>query len=298
MKAFKSCSFTVRGIDPAKHTVTAIVSTGSIDRDREKILPSAFQARLGEYKRNPVLCWGHPLSAMCEAPGPDKIIGRATSVEVTDEGLLCTFQYAVKENPTAALCYRLVQGGYLSAYSIGALAHGAIDRNSPEEIKAQLSPDDRTDLEEGRVKKVYTDMELVEVSHVFVGSNRDALVSAALDGDEEALAMLAKSGDVNSNDLLHRGALLLRKMTSDVSRVLSEMAELRKMLVQRAEEPENPEEPPDETQEEAPEVCPMCGQPMEPKAQEEPPDEDAEQKALDEIIGDPEMGSMLLALVS
>lgn len=228
MKNFHSFGFTAKTWDDENYTVEAIVSTASPDRDGEVILPSAFAARLDEYKRNPILAWGHPLSAMCDSPGPDKIIGRADAIEIREEGLWCKFRYAVGENETAALCWRMMRGGFLNAFSIGAMGVDYVDSNSPPEKRATLPLDMREALASGEIRRVWTEMELVEVSHVFVGSNRDALVSAALAGDDQAVELLAKSS--NQGDIMHRAAVLVRSIKADQLKMLDRLDAIQKRL--------------------------------------------------------------------
>lgn len=228
MKTVKSCGFTVKSLDEENYTVEAIVSTASVDRDGEVILPSAFEARLAEYKRNPILCWGHPLSAMCESPGPENIIGRADAIEVREEGLWCKFRYAVEENDKAALCWRMMKNGFLNAFSIGAIGMGYVDSRSEPEERASLPLDLRERLANGEVRRVWRDMELVEISHVFVGSNRDALISAALEGDLAAAKILKSSEMVP--EWLHRGAVLLRSLKADNQALKATLDQILKRL--------------------------------------------------------------------
>lgn len=238
MKTLKSCGFVIKTIDEKNYTVEALVSTASADRHGEIILPSAFTKHLDQYRRNPIMAWGHPLNAMCDTPGPEKIIGRADKIEVRDEGLWCQFRYAVEENETAALCWRMMKGGFLSAFSIGAMCMDSVDKNSPSEKRSALPLELQQKLVSGEVRKIYTEVELVEVSHVFVGANRDALVSAAMEGDEEAVQMLAKTGE--GGDIMHRAAILVRSIKMDNQTI---KADNQKILAQLAEVIKRLEEP-------------------------------------------------------
>jgi len=172
----KTFEATIKGINVDDYTVDVEVSDGSIDRDEEIILPSAYVARLGSYLANPILCWSHPLCS--EEPEPEDCIGKALSVSVTGNALACKFQYAVEENEKAALIWRLVSGGYLKAFSIGALVYDYVSFwDAPEDIAA-LGGAAGEALRTGQVWRVITDCELVEISQVLVGSNRNALIRA------------------------------------------------------------------------------------------------------------------------
>lgn len=179
----------IRAIDEASYTVEVIVSDASIDRHEEIILPSAYLARIAHYLANPILCWGHPLSK--EEADPEDCIGKALAVEVRPEGLWCKFQYAVDANDRAALIWRLVSGGYLKAYSIGGIVHDCVCAWDGEEDLIKLPPAAREALAAGLCWCVITDIELIEVSQVFVGSCRSALLKAIREG---AISMKSLKG--------------------------------------------------------------------------------------------------------
>lgn len=170
------------------YTIPAMVSTASVDSYGEIILPSAFTRDLERYLSNPVLCWGHPLSAMCETPGPESLLGRAESVRVRTEkdgndrgGLDCVFRYAVNENPDALLCYNLVKGGYLKAYSIGAYCMEWVTVEDKGSEAFELLPEfARLALLMGEANCIHTRMQLIEISQVLVGACPEALVAEGL----------------------------------------------------------------------------------------------------------------------
>lgn len=167
----------IKSIDEENHTVEVCVSDASLDRHEEIISLSAWAKRLKSYLENPILCWGHPLSPYKNA-GPEDLIGKALWVEVRADGLWCKFQYAVKENPRAALIWALVSGGYLKAFSIGAIVWACVYCWDDDEAMANLTAAEREALKSGACWCVITDAELLEVSQVFVGSNRSALARA------------------------------------------------------------------------------------------------------------------------
>lgn len=177
----KAVEVNVRSADLVNHTIDADVSSESIDRDGEIILLSSWQKRLAGYMANPLLCWMHPLGSW-GARQPEDILGRALVAEVQPTSLFCRFQYAVDINPKARMCFDLIAGGYLRSYSIGAIPHGPVYSDYPE-VYLNLLPDAaRAALKSGEAWCVHTDMELLEVSNVFVGSNREGLARACRDG--------------------------------------------------------------------------------------------------------------------
>lgn len=177
----KAVEVNVKSVDANNFTVDADVSDESIDREGEIILLSSWEKRMANYLANPLLCWMHPVGSWT-ARQPEDILGKALMVEVQPKSLFCRFQYAVRENPKAEMCFNLIAGDYLRSYSIGAIAHGPVFSDYPE-VYLNLLPDAaRAALKAGDAWCVHTDMELLEVSNVFVGSNRDALARACRDG--------------------------------------------------------------------------------------------------------------------
>lgn len=186
----------IESIDAERFTVRALVSTGDLVRDHAIVLPSAWQRRIQFYQENPVLLWCHPWSDDASDKAPWVVIGKAIEIEVQPDGLYCTFQYAVNENPQAKLVFDLVSGGYLRAFSVGFYPYRSIKRFSSESEKAALPEYARAALESGECTEVFTDVELWEISQVWIGSDRRALAQAVRDGRvDDELAARAFRGD-------------------------------------------------------------------------------------------------------
>lgn len=179
----RSAVFTaeIRAMDEGSKTVSAMVSTVSADRHGSIILPSAW--RLEQYRKNPVVLWGHSWDG-----GPEVAIGTCPTLEAVDgKGLQAELQYAVEANPNAALVWKLMQAGVLRAYSPGFYVHDWIDQIDlqDERMKDKVAalPDyARNALLMGQVWEVITDAELLELSNVLIGSNPDALAEAVQSG--------------------------------------------------------------------------------------------------------------------
>lgn len=180
-KITRTCEAAIKSINPEDYTIEVCVSDASIDRHEEIISLKAWTKRLKHYLENPIFCWGHPLSKWDGAP-PEDCIGKALWVEVREDGLWCKFEYAATKNPRAKLIWDLVAGGYLKAFSIGAIVWACVYFWDPEEEWGDLTAAEREALKSGAVYCVVTDAELIEVSQVFVGSNRTALARAFKDG--------------------------------------------------------------------------------------------------------------------
>lgn len=163
-------------IDIEAGTVRAFVSSNQVDSHRSIVLQSGMD--MTQYRRNPILCWGHPLSSLCEEPGPERLIGKAVHIDRGDDLTRMKFQFARQENPTAKLAFDLFAGGFLRMFSIGARIIEEVTAKSDDDLLEALPDFALAALLEGRADVVYTKSELIEVSAVFAGSNRLAMVAS------------------------------------------------------------------------------------------------------------------------
>jgi HK97 family phage prohead protease len=147
----------VKSIDVDKKQIEVVVSTGSIDRDKEIILPEAFSKRLKVYKAHPVLLSSHSYNNLLSQ------IGKAVAIKSKDNELIAKFEYFVGEgNPEADWAFKLAEKG-IAAFSIGFIGHDA-DFKTYEEYQ------------KNGIWTIWKDVELLEISQVLVPSNRDALL--------------------------------------------------------------------------------------------------------------------------
>lgn len=138
-------------------TVRFLANTATKDRHDTIVLPQGVQ--LENFWKNPIFCWSHLQAGLATSPEPEDVIGRVTTLEVSEEGLVIEVEFAPEEiNPKAERCYKAVQAGFLRAVSIGF--------------------DSLEEHDEGNGKEkvtVISKWELLEVSLVILGSNPDAL---------------------------------------------------------------------------------------------------------------------------
>jgi hypothetical protein len=168
----------VANIDEERCEVDAVVSTGAIDRDREIIMPSAWGAKLAYYMEHPVLLDSHNYDNVRSQ------IGKAVSVTSDQSGLKCRFQYfAGQGNASADWAWYLAKNGE-AMYSVGFIPGDEVPYDDlPTPMQAEVNS--------GKLRRVFNDVELLEVSQVVVGSNRGALQvigNSAPEGDVAAYA--------------------------------------------------------------------------------------------------------------
>lgn len=145
-----------KSVDPEKKVVKALVSTFDWDRTNERFAPGAWD--LENFKKNPVVLWGHDNT---KPP-----IGKAVAIEETEAGLVAETVFD-DQSEYAMNVFSLYERGFLNAFSVGFLP----------------KPDNGFMMEErqgGRKGVVYTDIELLEYSAVSIPANPGAIVTRDL----------------------------------------------------------------------------------------------------------------------
>ena len=138
--------------------IEAIGSNDSIDRDNEVLTSDGWD--LKNYKKNPVVLWGHNSR---ELP-----IARALNVKPTDKGLMFKLKFPEENTyPFADTVFKLFKEKILNAFSVGFM------------IKERVIPDDLS-----KPIKI-TKKELLEISAVPIPANPQALQTNML---HEAMA--------------------------------------------------------------------------------------------------------------
>ena len=143
-------------------TVYARISTTSIDRDGDVLLPSGLD--LGAYRKNPIVLLNHKDGGLP--------IGKALSVKRDSGGVIAAVQFAERPAglPDAVewvpdTVFDLFQQGVLKGFSVGFI---------PKEMREPTEKDMRK-FGDG-VKNIISKWELLEFSVVNVPANEDALV--------------------------------------------------------------------------------------------------------------------------
>ena len=183
---YKLCDLTLKaeaGLPP--RTALARISTTSVDRDGDVLLPSGLMA--DEYRRNPVVLMQHD---------PDRVLGRATNLRTTSNAVIAQVQFAERPDslptnlewpPDTVLS--LMQQGVLNGFSVGF----SIPPGGRREATAK-------DAERfgDNVRSVVTRWNLLEFSVVSIPANQDALLVAVSKGlvpDGDTVRRLGLSRD-------------------------------------------------------------------------------------------------------
>lgn len=143
----------IKAVDAERGTVDAIVSTEAKDRDGDVVRASGWD--LDRFRRHPVLLSSHNYGSLMNQ------IGEWSGMRVEGKKLVGTAKYFVGEgNPEADWAFNLARHGR-AAYSVGFL---------PDMDKAK-----RLEGEGFMGGYEFRGQELIEVSHVTVPSNPQAL---------------------------------------------------------------------------------------------------------------------------
>ncbi len=156
-KQFKLFDFEVKGGDAGTRTIESIASTPAIDRDGEIISIEALKAALPGYLRNPVILASHTHKT---GNGDSPVVGKCIAARVDSQGLHVTIEFA--DTDLGQQYWKLYQDKFQRAFSIGFMPI----RSEEQTVN-------------GKRVRVFTEIELLEISCVPVPANRDALSKAA-----------------------------------------------------------------------------------------------------------------------
>ncbi len=139
-------------------TIVGIASKAIVDRDNELILGDAW--KLDNYRKNPVLMLAHDLQSLP--------IGKCLWVK--NAGGELRFKAKFASTPRGQEVYQLFLEGCLTSFSVGFKANpgGYVDNPTDAKYKG--------------IKRVYRDVELLEISCVAIPANNSAIVEAVKSG--------------------------------------------------------------------------------------------------------------------
>lgn len=154
MKVIKSGIHTeLKTVDAENRKMTIVGSSELLDRDREVLKAEGWD--LNNYKKNPVVLFGHN---SFEPP-----IAKAVGLKVEEGNLIFDLEFPEKGvHPFADMIFKLYEGGFMNAASVGFIPKEWTDGEGTPE-----SP-----------RRTYTKQELYELSLVPVPANPEALITS------------------------------------------------------------------------------------------------------------------------
>lgn len=191
-------------IDIEKRSIRVLASDGSLDRDGDRILPSAFKKHLAAYKKNPVVlaCHRHVFE-----DGTPPVVGRCSSIWIDKAGLWATIKFGSSE--LAEQYWRLYADGSMTAVSVGF---------------GVLKSEQRYDNEAGQTVNVITDAELYEISLVAVPSNRNAGVKSSFVAAKRAWSDYEALSDDEQADVFCRAVEKMWSVAEQLDECYSDLS--------------------------------------------------------------------------
>ncbi len=199
------CRATIKGVDEAKRQIHFLCSNGEVDRYGERVLPEAFKDSLDSFMLNPIFPAGH---VYIGKSGEPTVIGHWVKVWITQgsAGGLEGIAEFDDTDPLAIRYWNLYRKGHMKAVSVGFIAQAW--QMQPEEIEGQT-----------RNVRVFTRVELLEISAVAIPANRAARIRAAGHAIGLAGGTGAGGGGGDSNDIQ---TLIERTVKAAVSAAMKE----------------------------------------------------------------------------
>jgi HK97 family phage prohead protease len=147
------------------------ISTGSVDREQDRIALAGWD--LANYRRNPVVLWGHDASRLP--------IGRAFDLQIDGGALKASVEFIPSDTPEggqfAESVFRLARGGFIAATSVGF-----------RPLAWEYTTDKARGADDWFPGIDFEQQELVELSVVTVPANPEALIEAPGPGEGTAIA--------------------------------------------------------------------------------------------------------------
>lgn len=147
------------------------ISTATVDREQDRIALAGWD--LANFRRNPVVLWGHDATRLP--------IGRAFDLSIEGDALKASVEFIPADTPEggqfAESVYRLARGGFIAATSVGF-----------RPLKWDYTREPSRGSEDWFPGIDFEEQELVELSVVTVPANPEALMDAPAPGEGTAIA--------------------------------------------------------------------------------------------------------------
>jgi phage head maturation protease len=152
---------------PTASGFTAVITTDSLDRDNEVVMPDGMNAV--DYEKNPLLLWNHDQG---------QPIGKCIGLTRKSNAIIGEFEFAKRPEG--------FQGEFFPEFVAALVGQGIVKGTSiqyiPEPNGARRANDADTKRYGAQLKTVYSRWKLLEVSVAPLQANPDALVTAIKKG--------------------------------------------------------------------------------------------------------------------
>lgn len=183
-----------KGVDVDARTVTAVANRPTADRDGEVIDEKAWD--LKNFRVNPVLMLSHDYCGF--GPGRGLPVGRVQTIDVDKSGdLIFTAEFA--PNAMGDELLHLYANDIMRAFSVGFIPKKSV---SGDEIDRDKFPD-------ATIRRVFTKVELLEISCVSIPAHPEALVNALESGEIKTKSV--RDAVIEALDASDKGVIGYRK---------------------------------------------------------------------------------------
>ncbi|WP_193214938.1 hypothetical protein [Luteolibacter marinus] len=198
----------VKIIDAAKGIVDYIASNETLDCYQEVIAAAGW--RFTRFAKNAPFVDSHNYWSI------DKLLGKVVSAKVEGRNLIERVQWAkdVEENKLAQLGWKMTEGGFLKAVSVGFYPVRYV-RNGGEGWGAALRDLGLTAEAGDKIRYIYLEQEQIELSACIIGANPDALAKAHTEGCVKDADLAGIGMDDDDMKFLHIAADALAKEETD-----------------------------------------------------------------------------------
>src|SRR3990172_8969882 len=158
----------------SENSIVGTASTQKMDRDKEIILSSAW--KLDSYRKNPIIMLHHDYSSLP--------VGKCLWIKSGGEGQPLRFKCKFANTERGKEVFQLYSEGILNSFSVGFSPNpgGVVDNPTQKEYRG--------------AKRLFTDVELLEISCVAIPANSDAMIER-----NESFVKYVKSGKVVCKEL-------------------------------------------------------------------------------------------------
>ncbi len=176
---------TVKTLDAKRGVVRYIASDATIDSYGELIDPAGWKFD-GRWATNKPICKAHSYD-------PEDLLGKGIYTAVEGGKLIIDAQFAIEESPLAAFVFRMVDGGFMPACSVGFRpVRYAFSWGDPQTwqdaLKYAISKFSLTPEQVGTLDGIYLEQQLSELSPCVLGANPNALAQVAKAYGEKQLS--------------------------------------------------------------------------------------------------------------
>lgn len=201
-------------ISEAEGLVEYVASNETLDSYNEVV--SAKGWRFNRFSKNAPFVNSHDYSTI------ENLLGEVTSARIEGKNLIEQVRWAkhVPENKLAQLGWKMTQGGFLKAVSVGFFTIREV-RQGGDGWAAACMEHGISEMDAAKIRYIYLEQEQIELSACIIGANPDALAksySAGCIGDADLASVGFQDDDMHFLQIA--GKAIAAPETDEITRAL------------------------------------------------------------------------------